>query len=152
MIAIIYINTQKTGEEYLLRDYIGGRISIDGRMIEYRLITASDYFIAKEYSEEEIEEFDESGVKTLVNQIMALKQSCFLMRRVSYSCGSLSEDLYDLKLRLIFELREKYAFEFDDDFVENYGFEKPLVKESLAREFQFEKLLKLNNLETGEEY
>lgn len=107
-----------------MRDYIPGRISIDGRNIEYMLITAGDYLEAKnEWSEEQIEEYCENNYEAyvLINQIMALKHSCYLMRRVSYSCGSLSEDLYSLKLRLINELREKYQFEFDDDFVENYG-------------------------------
>lgn len=108
-----------------MRDYIPGRISIDGRNIEYRLVTASDYLEAKnEWTEEQIEEFCEKNheIYELINQVMALKQSCYLMRRVSYSCGSLSDDLYNLKLRLIHELRDKYQFEFDDDFVESYGF------------------------------
>lgn len=108
-----------------MREYIPGRISIDGRNIEYRLVTASNYLEAKnEWSEEQIEEFCDKNYEAyiLINQIMALKQSCYLMRRVSHSCGSLSVDLYALKLRLIHELREKHQFEFDDDFVENYGF------------------------------
>jgi hypothetical protein len=104
-----------------MREYIKNRISIDGRNIEYRLVTANDYLKAKEYSEEDIEKFIESGVYTLVNQVMALKQSCYLMRRVSYSCGSLAENLYDLKLRLINELVDEFKFDFDDEFVENYG-------------------------------
>ena len=107
-----------------MREYIPGRISIDGRMIEYRLVTANDYLEAKnKWSDEQIEEFCDKNQETytLINQIMALKQSCYLMRRVSHSCGSLSDDLYDLKLRLIHELKEKHQFEFDDDFVENYG-------------------------------
>lgn len=106
-----------------MREYIPKRISIDGRNIEYRLVTASDYLEAKnEWSEEQIEEFCENNEEAyqLINQIMALKQSCYLMRRVSHSCGSLSDDLYTLKVRLIHKLREKYQFEFDDDFVENY--------------------------------
>lgn len=107
-----------------MRDYIGGKISIDGRMIEYRLITASDYLEAKGMSEEEIEEFSDVNytIFQMINQIMALKQSCYLLRRTSYSCGSLSSDLYELKLRLIQELKDNYDFEFDDEFVENYGF------------------------------
>jgi len=106
-----------------VRDYIGDRISIDGRMIAYRLVTAYDYLQAKcEWSDEEIEDFCEKNYKVykLINQIMALKQSCFLMRRVSYSCGSLSEHLYDLKERLIVELVKDYGFEFDNQFVEDY--------------------------------
>lgn len=110
-----------------MREYIPGRIRIDGRNIEYRLITASDYLEAKyNWSEEELNDFCEKNEETytLINQIMALKQSCYLMRRVTYSCGSLSEDLYYLKLRLIKELKDNYNFDFDDDFVENYGMEQ----------------------------
>lgn len=109
-----------------MRAYINSNISIDGRMIEYRLVTARDYLEAKGMSEEETEDFCENNyqIYQLINQIMALKQSCYLLRRVSYSCGSLAVDLYDLKLRLIMELKDSYDFEFDDDFVESYGFEE----------------------------
>jgi hypothetical protein len=105
-----------------LRDFIGDRISIDGRMIEYRLVTSSDYFKAKKYSESEIDGFFDNNIADLVTQVMGLKQSCYLMRRVSYSCQSLSDGLYDLKMRLIHELKDQYSFEFDDQFVEDYGF------------------------------
>ena len=106
-----------------MREFIGDRISIDGRMIEYRLVTASDYLRAKyDYTEEELEDFYEKNYKIceVINQVMALKQSCYVMRRVSYSCGSISESLYNLKERLIIELHEKHSFEFDDDLVDNY--------------------------------
>jgi hypothetical protein len=105
-----------------LRDFIGENIHIDGRMIPYRLVTSTDYFEAKNYSEKEIDGFFESEVADLVGQIMGLKQSCYLLRHTSHSCQSLSDGLYDLKLRLIHELKDKFSFEFDDDFVENYGF------------------------------
>lgn len=108
-----------------MRSYIPGRISIDGRNIEYIIITASDYLEAKnEWTKNQIEDFCDKNNEayTLINQIIALKQSCYLMRRVSHSCGSLSEDLYELKLRLIDELQENHGIEFDDDFVDNYGF------------------------------
>jgi predicted house-cleaning noncanonical NTP pyrophosphatase (MazG superfamily) len=111
----------------MLRDFIGDNIRIDGRMIEYKLVTASDYLEYKnEWTEEQIEEFwkDNTNVCETINQIMALKQSCYLLRRTSYSCQSLSDSLYQLKLRLIIELKDKYNFDFDDEFVENYGFEK----------------------------
>ena len=51
---------------------------------------------------------------------MALKQSCYLLRRTSYSCGSLSDGLYRLKNELIAELETNFNFSFDDDFVENF--------------------------------
>jgi len=107
-----------------MREYIGETISIDGRGIYYRLVTAYDYLRAKHgLDDEECENFVEENYEIYrkLNQIMALKQSCFLLRRTSYSCGSLSDHLYDLKSTLIKELREKYGFEFDDLFVENYG-------------------------------
>lgn len=104
-----------------LREYIGDNISIDGRMIWYRLVNATEYFLAKGYSEKEVEDFFDKGIGETVNQIMAIKQSCYLLRRTSYSCQSLSDDLFSLKNRLIHELREKYNFEFDDQFVEEYG-------------------------------
>ena len=106
-----------------MREYISKTISIDGRNIPYMLTTANDYFEERyKWNEQQIEEFIENnyGIYKLVNQIMALKQSCYLMRRVSHSCGSLSEDLYDLKMRLIHELKNNYKYSFDDDFVEKY--------------------------------
>lgn len=106
-----------------MRQFIKGGISIDGRMIEYCLVTAKDYLEAKNYSDEQIEELIENGTYTIINQIMGLKQSCFLLRRVSHSCGSLAVDLYELKVKLITELDEKYEFRFDDQFVDDYGFE-----------------------------
>lgn len=107
-----------------MRDFIGDMIRIDGRMIPYKIFTASQYLQEKErYSEEEIEKLYDKKYEMcqMINQIMAIKQACFLLRRTSYSCGSLSDDLYDLKIRLIGELKAMYNFDFDDDFVENNG-------------------------------
>lgn len=107
-----------------MREYIGDYIHIDGRDIWYRLVTAYDYLKAKGVVEQdELDDYIERNYEMygVLNQVMALKQSCFLLRRVSYSCGSLSTGLYDLKNRLIIELKEKYEFEFDDQFVEDYG-------------------------------
>lgn len=106
-----------------MRKYIPGLIKIDGRNIEYTIVTASDYLIAKNgWTQEQVDTFSDENYEAynIINQIMALKQSCYLLRRVSHSCGSLSESLYDLKLRLIDELKEEHNIEFDDDFVENY--------------------------------
>ena len=106
-----------------MRDFIGDKIHIDGRMIQYRLVTVSDYLHAKGWSEDEIDEFADKKyeVYQMVNQVMALKQSCFLLRRTGYSCGSLSDDLHTLKMRLIRELKNEHDFEFDDEFVERDG-------------------------------
>lgn len=106
-----------------MREYIKGNVSIDGRNIPYPCHTAIDYLALKEnMSDEEIEIFSENNYDCfqIITQIMALKQSCYLLRRVSYSCGTLSGSLYELKLRLINELKDKYNFNFDDDFVENF--------------------------------
>jgi hypothetical protein len=102
-----------------MRDFIGDKISIDGRMICYRLETGLDYLLAKGYSQKKAEKLYEGKIGSLITQIMALKQSCFLLRRTSHSCQSLPDGLYDLKLRLIQELKEKHNFEFDDAFVES---------------------------------
>lgn len=106
-----------------MREFIGDDLHIDGQMIQYRLVTADDYLKAKGWSQNKINQFADKQyeVYQMINQIMALKQSCFLLRRTSHSCGSLSDDLYSLKMRLIRELKEQYDFEFDDDFVEKDG-------------------------------
>lgn len=107
----------------MLRDFIGDKISIDGRMIEYRLVTATDYLKAKGWTKEQIHKlYDEQNeLAKTINQIMALKHACYLFRRTSHSCQSLPDDLFDLKNRLIKELKIKYDFEFDDVFVERDG-------------------------------
>lgn len=112
-----------------MREYVKGDVSIDGRNIPIRLVTARDYFEAKEFSDEDVDRFVETGVFHMVNEIMGLKQACFLMRRVSHSCGSLGEDLYSLKGRLISYLKEKHDFDFDDTFVNEYGFTDKQLKE-----------------------
>lgn len=104
-----------------MREYINEEVHIDGRKIPYPIYTVDEYIqmhdgINKEEMENWIEENQEISKK--VNQILAIKQSCFLLRNTTHSCQSLSDDLYDLKLRLIVELKEIYGYEFDDDWVE----------------------------------
>lgn len=106
-----------------MREYIENRISIDGRNIPYKIVDTGDYLEAKlGMTEEEMGKFlDEDPTRyDLITQVIALKHSCYLMRRVSHSSGSLAENLYDLKLRLIEELQDNHNFVFDDDFMENY--------------------------------
>ena len=112
-----------------MREYIPNNIKIDGRNIPYSIVTAEDYLIAKnilnntdDNYEEIFEKWEEENyeIYEMITQILALKQSRFLMRHVSYSCGTLSDGLLVLKNKLIIELKEKYNFDFDDDFVENY--------------------------------
>ncbi len=108
----------------MTRKFIGDFIEIDGRMICYQLFTGHQYLMEKNgWTEEQVSEYIEENHKVylLINQIMALKQSCFLLRRVSHSCGSLADHLYELKVRLIHELRDVHSVEFDDEFVENWS-------------------------------
>lgn len=91
-----------------MREYIEKPIEIDGRNIPYPVCVSSDYF--EEHDKiENIDAFIETNpeINELVTQILALKQSCFLLRHTAYSCQSLSESLYNLKLRLIQELKKK---------------------------------------------
>lgn len=117
----------QTIETVPLREFIGDGIRIDGRMISYRIFTAHQYLSHKNgWTEDQCHEFVEKDFDNyqaylLLSQIMALKQSCFLLRRTTHSCQSLSDNLYDLKLRLINELKENHNIEFDDDFVERDG-------------------------------
>ena len=112
-----------------MRDYIPGNIKIDGRNIPCRIFTALDYLIEKgivtldenDDYEDSFEEFmnkdNGNEIYDLITEILALKQSYYLMRRVSYSCGTLSEGLLRLKNSLVYELKDKYNFEFDEEFV-----------------------------------
>ena len=105
----------------MTREYIANQnFNIDGRNIPYPVFTAHGY-LAEHDGMEDVEEFCDNHEKlvTLLNQIIALKQSCFLLRHTSHSCGSLSESLYALKLHLIKELSEKYSYTFDDDWMES---------------------------------
>lgn len=106
------------------RDFIGEMDTLDGRQIMYRISTAHDYLLSKGIirSEDEWEDFVENNltVADLINQIIGLKQSCYILRHTSYLCGSVSDSLYYLKESLIKKLKEEYDFDFDDDFVENY--------------------------------
>ena len=105
----------------MTRKYIPNQnLCIDGRNIPYPVFTASGY-LTEHDGIENIEEFCDSHEESveLLNQIIALKQSCFLLLHTSHSCGSLSDSLYDLKLRLIQELQEKCNYSFDDDWMES---------------------------------
>lgn len=108
-----------------LREYKGEHnLHIDGRYIPYQIVTATDYLFAKNenWDFEDIEQFSEENYEIYerLNQIIALKQSCVLLRHTSYSCGVLSESLYRLKLELIKELKENYSYEFDEDLMESF--------------------------------
>lgn len=106
----------------VLRSFVGDNISIDGRMIGYRIVTASDYLEVIGLSDSEIEIFGEenNNIYSLINQVIALSHSHWLLRRTSHSCGSLSDNIYNLKLRLINELKVNYNYNFDIDLFESY--------------------------------
>lgn len=106
----------------MLRDFIGDKIKIDGRMIGYRIFTAAGYLELKGLNREEIDNFTDNNyeIYQLITQIIALKHSCWLLKRTSHSCESLSDGLYTLKLRLIKELKQKYNYDFDDELMEKY--------------------------------
>lgn len=112
----------------MYRKYSGKDLKIDGRDICYEIVTARDYLIAKNVDglgscdEDTIEDWIEKNypIYERLTQIVALKQSCYLLRRTSHSCQSLSDSLYSLKNELIVELKDKYNFSFDDEFVENF--------------------------------
>lgn len=103
-----------------MREYIDNIIKTDGRNIPYTIFTAQQYLIVHDKIED-IETFCEDNyeIYELLTQIIALKQSCFLLRHTTHSCQSLSDGLYALKNRLIIELKEKYNYVFDDEWMEN---------------------------------
>lgn len=103
-----------------MRDYINRNIRIDGRLIPYPVYTSWEYFELHD-GIEDVEDFVDSNpaIEELVTQILALKQSCFLLRHITHSCQSLSDSLFYLKLKLIKELKEKYHYNFDDAWMEN---------------------------------
>ena len=106
-----------------MREYIDGKISIDGRNLPFRVVTAFDYAIAKRWIKDE-SDFENSYEKyydkyTLISEILALKSSHFLLRRVSHSCGSLSDSIYYIMNVKCIELNQKYGEEFDFDMI--YG-------------------------------
>ena len=104
------------------REYLETRLHIDGRNIPYPVFNASMYLEEHDrMSEEAIEEFCETKPElyTRLNQIIALKQSCFLLRHTGYSCESLSDDLFNLKMELIKEIKMYFGYEFDDAWMES---------------------------------
>lgn len=102
-----------------MREYIDLDIRIDGRTIPYPVFTSSEYFALHD-NIDNVDDFIETNpeIDKLVTQILALKQSCFLLRRTTHSCQSLSDSLYELKIRLMKELSEKYQYIFDDEWME----------------------------------
>lgn len=107
-----------------IRPYIDNKnLHIDGRMIPYPLATAIDYLEARYgMTQEELDSFTNNHYEqlTMLNTIIAMKQSCFLLRHTTYSCKSLSDDLYAHKNDMIARYNKTYDEPFDEDFYENY--------------------------------
>lgn len=108
-----------------IRPYIDNKkLSIDGRMIPYPLVTAGDYLeVLHNMTQDEVDKFVDEHYEqyTMLNTIIAMKQSCFLLRNVSYSCQSLSDNLYEHKNEMVAKYNETYDVPFDEDFYENYS-------------------------------
>lgn len=112
---------------FSIRPYIGmDNLHIDGRMIPYPLVNDRDYIMAKntEMTDEEYEDYAESHYEQLqmLGAIIAMKQSCVLLRHTAYSCGSLSDSLYRHKNEMVAKYNELYPEDpFDENFYEYYG-------------------------------
>lgn len=105
-----------------MRDYISTNVVIDGRHIPYPIQNAAEYFLEHEHlTSEEIELiiYNQYDLFQKVSQIIALKQSCFLLWHTTHSCQSLHDSLIDLKNNLIKELSEVYQFVFDEEWLES---------------------------------
>lgn len=103
----------------MLREYRKTRLHIDGRNIPYPADTAMAYLTEHDgMTEEEIEEMDPE-LYTRLNQIIGLKQSCFLLRHTSYTCESVPDDLLALKKELIKEVKQRFQYDFDDAWMES---------------------------------
>ena len=103
-----------------MRDYINQKYQDRWKIDSYPVYTSWEYFELHD-GIEDVEDFVDSNpaIEELVTQILALKQSCFLLRHTTHSCQSLSDSLFSLKLKLIKELKEKYNYNFDDVWMEN---------------------------------
>jgi hypothetical protein len=122
---------------FFIRPCIGNTdLSIDGRMIPYPLVSAEEYLMARHenMTDEDMDEFVENhyGQYSMLNAIIAMKQSCFLLRHTKYSCDSLADHLYAHKNDMIAKYNETYQDEpFDEDFYEHYIDDLSVVYESL---------------------
>ena len=65
--------------------------------INYYLLTKDILDGNAENYDEILEKWENENLEIYerITQILALKQSCYLMRRVSYSCGTLSDGLVE---------------------------------------------------------
>lgn len=106
-----------------MREYIPNRISIDGRNIPYRIVTAFDYLVETgvlttdvEY-ENWLEIGDNYRIYEKLTQLLAVKQSRFLLYHTSYSCQSLTDNLRLLEGELVNELL-KLNFKVNENLID----------------------------------
>lgn len=113
----------------LLREYIPNEFHIDGRNIPYSIFTLRGYLYEKNINniaecedmdefEKKAEQFEEDNPELCqtITQILALKHSWYILRRVRYSCGTLSDSLLPLKRELI-QKTTQLGHTFDEDLV-----------------------------------
>ena len=90
---------------------------INGQNVPYSVTNACDYYKEIEHLTPEMidhmkdYEFERT---TLINQIIGLKVSCFLLRHTTHICESVPDDLGALKNDLIKQLKEKYDYDFKE--------------------------------------
>jgi hypothetical protein len=124
---------------FRIRPYIGHEnLSIDGRMIPYPLVTAGEYLKAKheDMTDQDLDEFIDNRLEqySMLNTIIAMKQSCFLLRHTRYSCDSLADHLYDHKNDMVSKYNETYPDEpFDEGFYDNYSKYISVVHDNLGK-------------------
>lgn len=106
-----------------MRAYLGlNDLKIDGRQIPYLAENARDYLELHDKIEDVdayIEDDDAPQnwqIYSLINQILAVKQGCYLLRHTTHTCESLCDSLLELKMRLIKELKDEYSYVFDDEW------------------------------------
>ena len=89
-------------------------MKINGKEIPfYPVVNAHDYLMTHDkMSQEEADAFKDQydELYEMLNQIIALKHSCYLLRQCTHSCQSMSDDLYKLKKKLVRISRKLLAF------------------------------------------
>lgn len=95
--------------------------AIKGKCIPYLITNTADYMIIHDgISQEEFEQILDNnyGLYQKVSQVIGLKQSLFLLFHTTGLCQSNHDALIDLKKQIIEELKNKYSYEFDEEWFE----------------------------------
>ena len=94
---------------------------INGLHIPYAVSNVGDYYrMIEHYTPEMVDHMvDFEGERTsLINQIIGLKISCYLLRHTTHICESVPDDLAALKIELIKQLKEKFDYDFKEEDME----------------------------------